>query len=190
MLFLVDFAPLLLFLGGYLYKDLYFAIVVLMVTMPISLAIKYRMTGKLDKMLLWSTVFLFLFGGASLYLRDPKFLFWKPTALYWAMAAAFFISQWVGKKPLVQRFFDVLGELPTDHITDRQIRVINMIWGLFFVAAGIANIVVAYNFSEAFWVQFKVFGLTIITFIFMSAQIYWIVSRVEPETGQDDQEQH
>jgi intracellular septation protein len=186
MLFLVDFAPLLLFLGGYFYKDLYFAIVVLMISMPIGLAIKYKMTGKLDKMLMWSTVFLFVFGGASLYLRDPQFLFWKPTALYWAMALAFFASQWIGEKPLVKRFFDLLGELPTDHITDGQIRRLNLIWGAFFVLVGIANLVVAYNFSENFWVNFKVFGLTALTFVFMSVQIYWIVSKLGPEA--DDQE--
>ena len=189
MLFLVDFAPLVLFLGGYIYKDLYFAIIVLMITMPISLAIKYKMTRKVDKMLLWSTAFLFAFGGVSLYLKDPKFLYWKPTALYWAMAVAFLLSQWVGEKPLVKRFFDLIGELPTQHISEQEIRKINMVWGLFFVVAGLLNIFVAYTFSEAFWVNFKVFGLTAITFVFMSVQIYWIVSRIEPDTEPTDQEQ-
>ena len=111
MLFLVDFAPLALFLAGYLYRDIFFAIIVLMVTMPVSLYLKYRLTGKFDKMLFWSTVFLFVFGGVSLLLRDPQFLYWKPTALYWALAVAFFASQWIGKKPLVQRFFDQKHEL-------------------------------------------------------------------------------
>lgn len=188
MLFFVDFAPLILFLGGYIYKDLYFAIIVLMITMPISLALKYKITGKVDKMLLWSTAFLFLFGGASLYLQDPKFLYWKPTALYWAMAVAFLISQWVGEKPLVQRFFDLIGELPTEHISKQQIRGLNTVWGLFFVVAGLLNIFVAYTFSEPFWVNFKVFGLTAITFVFISAQVYWIVSKVEPGAESTDQE--
>ena len=186
MLFLVEFAPLILFLAGYFYKGLYFAIVVLMITMPISLTIKYRMTGKLDKMLLWSTLFLFLFGGASLYLQNPNFLYWKPTAFYWAMAAAFLLSQWVGSKPLVQRFFDLIGELPTDHISDSQIRNLNLIWSLFFIAMGVLNIVVAYTFSEQFWASFKVFGLTAITLVFISAQVYWIVSKVDH--GTTDQE--
>ena len=182
MLFLIDFAPLVLFLAGYLYKDIFFAILVLMATMPFSLLLKYRMTGKLDRMLMWSTVFLFLFGGASLYLRDAQFLYWKPTALYWAMAVAFIVSQFVGKKPLVQRFFDLIGELPVGHVSDAQMRVLNLLWAGFFVVLGILNIVVAYNFSEDFWVKFKVFGLTALTIVFMSGQIYWIVSRISDET--------
>lgn len=189
MLFLVDFAPLLLFFAGYLYRDIFFAIIVLMVTMPISLTVKYRMTGKIDKMLVWSTVFLFGFGGVSLYLRDANFLYWKPTALYWAMALAFLLSQWLGEKPLIQRFFDLIGELPIEHISDRQIRSLNLIWGLFFIFAGILNIVVAYNFSEKFWVNFKVFGLTALTVVFMTAQVYWIVSQLKDESDARDVEQ-
>ena len=90
MLFLVEFAPLLLFIGVYFTKGMYAAIGVLMLAMPISLALKYKMTGKLDKMLMWSTVFLLLFGGASLYLQDQRFFYWKPTALYWVMAVCVF----------------------------------------------------------------------------------------------------
>ena len=190
MLFLVDFAPLILFFAGYFYKDIFFAIVILMITMPISLAIKYRMTGKLDKMLMWSTAFLFAFGGLSIYLQDAGFLYWKPTALYWAMAAAFLVSQFVGERPLVQRFFGLIGELPIDHVSDAQIRTLNLIWVLFFFGAGVLNILVAYNFSEPVWVNFKVFGLTVITIIFMSVQVYWIVSQIEDDAESSDAEGH
>lgn len=186
MLFFVEFAPLILFLVGYFYKGIYFAIIALMVSMPISLAAKYKLTGKLDKMLMWSTLFLFLFGGASLYLRDPKFLYWKPTALYWAMAAAFLASQWIGEKPLVQRFFGLIGDLPIDQIPQQQIRRLNLIWVLFFVVVGLLNIAVAYTFSEQIWVNFKVFGLTAITMVFMFAQIYWIFTKTSTETETGD----
>lgn len=181
MLFLIDFAPLALFLAGYFYQGLFFAVKVLMVAMPVSLLLKYRITGKLDRMLMWSTILLFIFGGTSLYFQEQKFFYWKPTALYWAMAAAFLISQWVGKKPLVERFFGLIGELPIDHITQRQIRILNLVWVGFFVVVGILNLYVAYNFSEPVWINFKVFGLTVLTLIFMSAQMYWIVSQAGDE---------
>lgn len=189
MLFLVDFAPLALFLAGYLYRDIFFAIVVLMVTMPVSLLLKYRLTGKFDKMLFWSTIFLFAFGGVSLLLRNPQFLYWKPTALYWALAVAFAGSQWIGEKPLVQRFFDLIGDLPTDHIRRDEILRLNAIWAAFFVFAGIMNIVVAYSFSEKIWVNFKVFGLTALTIVFMSVQVYWIVSKIRDHEGDENPEQ-
>ena len=182
MLFLVEFAPLVLFFAGYLYKGIYFAIVILMITMPISLTIKYRVTGKIDKILVWSTVFLFLFGGVSIYLQDPLFIYWKPTAFYWAMALAFLASQWIGDKPLVQRFFGLLGDLPMDHMSPQRIRLLNLVWVAFFALAGLLNVVVAYNFSEEFWVNFKVFGLTALSIVFMFTQIYWILSTANPES--------
>lgn len=181
MLFLVEFAPLVLFLGALAYKDMQFAIGVLMLAMPISLVLKYKMTGKLDKMLMWSTAFLLLFGAVSLYTDDQRFFYWKPTAFYWAMAAAFLISQWVGEKPLVQRLFSLIGDLPMNQISAAQIRRLNLIWVLFFVLAGVLNITVAYSFSEQTWAYFKVFGLTAITVVFMSVQVYWIISKTETQ---------
>ena len=136
MLFLVEFAPLLLFISIYFTKGMYAAIGALMLAMPISLGLKYKMTGKLDKMLMWSTVFLLLFGGASLYLKDQRFFYWKPTALYWVMAVAFLVSQWVGEKPLVQRFFGLIGELPISQISDAQMRRLNLIWVAFSCLSG------------------------------------------------------
>jgi intracellular septation protein A len=61
---LFEFLPLILFLVAYAFKDIYFALAVLMVAMPVGLAIKYISTRKIDRMYLWSTVFLLLAGAA------------------------------------------------------------------------------------------------------------------------------
>ncbi|MDH5501935.1 MAG: septation protein IspZ, partial [Gammaproteobacteria bacterium] len=184
--FLADFLPLILFLGAYLYKDIYFAVIVLMIAMPIGLAVKYLISGKIDRIYLWSTIFLLVMGGATVYLRNPAFLYWKPTAFYWALASAFLLSRWIGEKVLVERFFTVIGKLPTDRISRGQWRSLNLIWVAFFVALGLLNIYVAYNYSEAFWVRFKVFGLMGITLVFMTAQTFWIVSRFDSHKSDTD----
>ncbi|NCF25546.1 MAG: septation protein A [Gammaproteobacteria bacterium] len=175
---LFEFLPLILFLGAYLYKGIYFAIGTLMVAMPIGFVIKYIRTGKVDKMYMWSTIFLLVFGSAALYFRNADFIYWKPTAFYWAVAVAFLISLWVGEKPLVRRFLELSGELPTDKIAPREWQRLNLVWVVFFAAMGIANIYVAYNFSEKFWVNFKVFGLLALTFVFMLAQGLWLVAKL------------
>jgi intracellular septation protein len=179
VLFLADFFPLILFLAAYLYKDIYFAVVTLMVAMPIGLAVKYLKVGKVDRIYLWSTVFLLLFGGATLYLHNPVFLYWKPTAFYWVLALAFLISHWVGEKPLVEKFFSLIGDLKTDQISTSQWRTLNLVWVIFLVAIGFLNIFVAYKFSELAWVRFKVLGLTGLTLVFMTAQSFWIFSKIE-----------
>ncbi|HEY5643749.1 MAG TPA: inner membrane-spanning protein YciB [Woeseiaceae bacterium] len=175
---LFEFLPLILFLGAFLYKDIYFALIVLMVAMPIGLGVKYFRTQKLDKMYFWSTTFLLVAGTLTLYFRNPLFLYWKPTAFYWAVAVAFLCSFWVGEKTLVQRFFGMIGELNLENVTSTQWRRLNIAWIAFFVAAGILNIYVAYNFSEATWVKFKVFGLMALTFVFMIGQTFWLASLI------------
>lgn len=180
---LFELLPLILFLGAYLLSgDIYVALGVLMVAMPIGFVIKYVKTKKVDKMYLWSTVFLIVFGAATFYFRNPQFLYWKPTAFYWVVGVAFLVSTWVGEKPLVKRFFGLTADLPLDQLTRSQWTGLNLVWVAFFAAMGLTNIYVAYNFPEAFWVKFKVFGLMGLTLVFMIGQTFWLVSKMkDPE---------
>ena len=178
---LFEFLPLILFLAAYFYKDIYFALGVLMVAMPVGLAIKYVKTRQLDKMYFWSTVFLLIAGSLTFYFDNPVFVYWKPTAFYWVVALAFVASFWFGDRPLVRRFFDATGDLPTDQLGDREWRMLNLVWTGFFVAMGLLNIYVAYSYPEPVWVKFKVFGLMSITIVFMLAQGYWIITRMRIE---------
>ncbi len=184
-----EFAPLLLFLAAYFYKDIFFALIVLMIAMPIGLFLKYPKTKKLDKMFFWSTVLLYPFGGLSLYFREAEFLFWKPTIFYWIVSGVVLISQFVGEKPLVRRFIDVAGDLPTERLSDNEWRNLNLTWVAFFVAMGGLNIYVAYNFTEQFWVNFKVFGLLAITMVFVFAQVFWIASKINEGEPPESEEQ-
>jgi intracellular septation protein len=188
MQILFEFLPLILFLGAYLYKGIYFAIGTLMIAMPIGFVVKYLRTRKVDKMYMWSTVFLLVFGGAALYFRNADFIYWKPTAFYWVVAIAFLLSMWIGEKPLVRRFLEMGGELPTDRIQPADWGRLNLVWVVFFAVLGVANIYVAYNFSEEFWVNFKVFGLLALTFIFMLAQGLWLATKLGDDAAADSGE--
>ena len=182
---LFEFFPLLLFLGALFFKDIYAAVVVLMVAMPIGLAVKAIRTGSLDKMYFWSTVFALFFGALTLYFRNPYFTYWKPTAFYWAVAIAFLASTWVGEKPLAQRFFGLVEGLNLEKVSKTQWTRLNYVWVLFFAVAGILNIYVAYNYSEKTWGTFKVFGLMALTFVFMLAQTLWIANIIGEDHDED-----
>jgi len=182
---LFEFLPLILFLGAFFYKGIYFALVVLMIAMPIGLFVKYIRTRIFDKMYFSSTVFLLIAGGLTLYFRNPLFLYWKPTVFYWVVAIAFLGSQFIGETTLVQRFFGLVDGLSLEKISSAQWKKLNVVWVLFFVGAGILNIYVAYNFEQATWVKFKVFGLMALTFVFMLAQTMWIASLI----GDDEHEE-
>ena len=183
MQLLVDFLPLLLFLGTYLKTgDIYTALPVLMVAMPIAFLIKWALTKKIDKMLLGSTILLLVMGAATLVLKNPSFLYWKPTVFYWAAAIVFLGSQFIGETVVVKRLFGTIGDMPKEQWTK-----LNLAWVLFWALSGLLNLYVAFNFSEEFWVKFKVFGFTAITFVFILLQMAWLYRVMDLKDPQEQE---
>jgi intracellular septation protein len=165
----IDYLPILAFFGAYFYEDIYFATAVLMFVMPVVLGAQWLLTRELNKIYAASTALVIVLGGATLALHDPLFLFWKPTVLNWAIALVFLGSQFIGKKPIVQRMMESAAEL-----TASQWRRLNQIWVAFFIIVGALNLYVAYSFSEATWVKFKLFGMLGLTLVFVIIQTIWL----------------
>jgi intracellular septation protein len=184
-----EFLPLILFFGAFMYKGIYAAIAVLMVAMPIGLVVKYIRTQKLDKMYFWSTLLLLVGGGLTLYFQNPLFIYWKPTVFYWAVAVAFLGSQFLADIPFAQKFFGLVDGLSLEKISAGQWNKLNLMWVAFFAGAGVMNIYVAYNFEQATWVKFKVFGLTALTFVFMLGQALWIANLIGDDEADELEEQ-
>lgn len=180
----VDYIPIIFFIAAYFFKDIYFATAVLMATMPVILVLQWLITKKVNRIYLASTGLVLLLGGATLFFHNPTFLYWKPTVLNWVIACIFLGSQWVGEKPIVQRMMGHAAELDT-----AQWRILNQMWVVFFVFSGAVNLYVAYNFSEAFWVKFKLFGMLGLTLVFVVLQSIWLASAMKnPDTLPDDAE--
>ncbi len=169
MQLLVDYIPLVVFILAYFYQDIFFATGMLMVAMPVVLVLQWLMTKKINKIYTASTVLVLVLGSATLAFRNPTFLYWKPTVLNWLIAIVFLGSQWIGDKTVVQRMLENAAELSAD----QWVRL-NQIWVVFFGIVGGINIYVAYNFSEAFWVKFKLFGMLGLTLIFVIIQSVWL----------------
>jgi len=170
----IDYLPILVFFGAYFFKDIYFATAVLMGVMPIIMIVQWLMTRKLNKIYAASTALVLVLGTATLLLRNPQFLYWKPTVLNWAIAVAFFGSQYIGPKPFVQRMLESAAELHAD-----QWRRLNQIWVIFFVIVGCINLYVAFNFSEPTWVKFKLFGMLGLTLAFVIVQTIWLTAAMK-----------
>ena len=124
-------------------------------------------------MLLASAALIFVLGGVSLVLDNPIFFKWKPTGLYWLFAVVFLGSQFIGEKPLVRRMMNAVAE-DEFNLPERVWKQLNLAWAVYFVLSGTANIIVAYRFEEAVWVNFKLFGLLGITLVFLILQSLWL----------------
>lgn len=176
MQMLLEFLPIAAFVITYkFFGGIYVATKVLMVGMPLSLAILWLRDRKMPTMYTISTLLVLAFGAATLLLRNPRFLQWKPTVLYWLGAVAFLVSAFVGQKPLAQRFLQhLVGDA---EMTRGEWLKLNAAWVVFCLVTGAANLIVAFNAPESLWVDFKLWGLMGMSILFMAGQMYWLHAR-------------
>jgi intracellular septation protein len=186
MQLLLDFLPIVLFFTAYVVtKDLLVAVAVLMVVAPLAFAVQWFVSRKINKMSAASTALVVLLGGATLISGDSVFIFWKPTVLYWAVAIAFLVSQYVGDKPFIQRMMEAASkdaDEPVQLPRNKWVQL-NLMWVVFFVFAGGLNIYVAYNYAEETWVNFKLFGLLGLTVVFIVAQSIWLAQHMKQDAS-------
>ena len=168
---IIDFLPIVAFFGVYLVADIYTATIALMAAAALQIAIfklkSWSIAGQMW-VVFWGAV---VFGAMTLAFRDPLFIQWKPTIVYWIMAVVIVGSRFVGKGDHVQR---ALGKVLT--LPDRAWRTLAWSWSLAMVAAGVANLYVAYQFSETAWVTYKFISafalpvlLTLLSVVYLSA---------------------
>lgn len=131
---------------------------------------------KVDNMLWISLAIIVVMGGATLILRDPTFIKWKPTVLYWAFALVLLVSAVFLKKNLIRTMMEEQLDLP-EPIWTR----LNLSWVGFFIFMGIVNLYVAYHFSESNWVTFKLFGGIGLMILFVGAQVLMLSRFMESE---------
>ena len=122
-------------------------------------------TRNFEKMHLISLGLIAFFGGITILLGDPLYIKWKTTILEWVFALVFIGSQYIGKKNLVERMMGHVMVAP-----DNVWKKLNFAWAGFFTTMGFLNLYVIYNFSNEFWVNFKLFGMLGMTIIFVIAQ--------------------
>lgn len=165
MKILLDYLPIILFVIAYYLRDIYFATVVLIIALFAQVALLWGMTRRVPKMQLTAAVLALVLGGITLLLHDPLFIKVKPTVLYALFAAILFGSQFIGDKPLIQRLLQ-----SNLHLPDPVWRKVNLMWVGFFVFCGVLNLYVAFEYAEATWVNFKLFGMLGLTFAFVLLQ--------------------
>lgn len=136
-------------------------------------------TGKVETMHLVTLALVVLMGGATVILQDKTFIQWKPTVVNWLFAVAFFGSQFIGNKTILERMMGQNLTLPANAWKN-----LNYAWVAFFAFSGVANLYVAYNFSEDFWVNFKLFGLLGLTILFIIAQSFYLYRFMTPEDAE------
>ena len=133
-------------------------------------------TGKIEKMQLVTLLLVVLLGGMTVMLQNKAFIQWKPTIVNWLFAAAFLGSQIFTQKSLIERMMSGNLSLPADIWIK-----LNYAWVSFFLFSGVLNLIVAYQFSEEAWVNFKLFGLLGLTLVFIVMQTIYLHKYIKQE---------
>ena len=176
----VDFLPIIVFFVTYQFAGMYAATGAIIVAMGVQIGYQWLRDRTVNKMLLTSGALVAVFGGITLLLQNPIFIQWKPTVVNWLFAAVFLGSRYIGRKTLTER---VMGQaIELDTVMWRQL---NLMWVGNFAFLGAANLYVVYNFDEATWVNFKLFGMLGLTLIMVVIQVAWIAART---SGQQQEE--
>ena len=160
--FLFDLFPIILFFIAFKVYDIFIATAVAIVATLLQIIYVYLRDKKVEKVLLFNGVMITFLGGLTILLQDKMFIMWKPSVLYWCFALILLFSNVFLRKNLVQMALDKQVELKS-----KFWNVINWYTSIFFVLLGFINLYVAYNFSEDTWVNFKLFGITGLLFIYM-----------------------
>lgn len=172
MQLLFDFLPVIAFFVAYKLADIYVATGVMIVAVVAQTTIQWIRHRKVSSMALISGGLVLVFGSLTLIVHDKAFIQWKVTVVNWLFAAGFLASQYFGERTLIERMMGESVQLERD-----LWRKLNVAWALFFLLLGTVNLYVARNFSEAIWVDFKLFGVIGLTLVFALGQGLWLASK-------------
>jgi intracellular septation protein len=180
---LIDFFPILLFFGAYKFYDIYTATGVLMAATVVQMAIIYAMDRKLQAMHKITLVMVLGFGALTLGLHDDRFIKWKPTVLYAAMAVGLAWALWGMRKNVLQTLLGSQLELPAGVWTR-----LNFAWVLYCSFMAALNAFVVLNFSTEAWVNFKLWGY-VLPLAFIIGQGIYIAPHLKGNDTPHDTEQ-
>lgn len=145
----------------------------------LQIAIMKVLRMKIDTMLWVSLVIVLGLGALTVYFHSPTFIKWKPTAIYWVMAAGLFISDIVLKRYMLRKMMSASDIQAPEAVW----RNLSWAWIAFLAGMGVLNLYVAFNFSESTWVNFKLWGSLGLMLVFTLAQGVYLSRHMAPLEG-------
>ena len=166
--FATDFGPLLIFFIIYFKSEnnLKIAIPPFIIATLIALLVVYFLEKRIPIVPLTSGILITFFGGLTLYFDNKIFFYMKPTIINLLFAGVLFFGKYFTQKPLLKKIFQNALDLE-----DEGWKKLNYRWIVFFLFVAMLNEIVWRTQTELFWVNFKVWGLLPISFLFAASQV-------------------
>jgi len=174
----LEFVPLIAFFVSYYYypnsrelvgeelsvEKIIFATKVFVPTLIISSILSYLILKTISKMTIITAVVVIIFGFLTVWFRNPVFIKMKPTIIYVSFSLILTIGL-LRKKSFLQ---SLMGSAL--NMEDKGWLILTKRVTIFFIILAVLNEVVWRYFGQDQWVNFKTFGLPIMTLFFFAFQ--------------------
>ena len=168
--FFFDLIPLVAFFAVYYFtKNIFYATALCIIATWLQVLLCKLKYKKIHNNTWLSAILITIFGGLTIIFHNKTFVMIKPTVLFAIIGVSMIVAQYAGKnglKLLLEKEFQA---------SDKLWSILNISWGLYFIFLGILNLFVAFNFNEATWVKFKVFGSSMLTIIYLIVTMLIII---------------
>ena len=161
---LIDIGPLAVFFIFYTRSGLKASILPFMLATVIAVLFSYILEKKIPIMPTVGAAIVLLFGGLTIYFDNDVFFKMKPTIINVLFAVILYGGILINK-PLLKYLLGAALKLE-----EAGWKILTQRWIGFFIALAVLNEIVWRTQSTDIWVNFKVFGILPITFIFTMTQ--------------------
>ena len=161
---LIDIGPLAVFFIFYTRSGLQASILPFMIATVIAVLFSYILEKKIPIMPTVGAGIVLLFGGLTIYFDNDIFFKMKPTIINVLFAVILYGGILINK-PLLKYLLGAALKLE-----EAGWKILTQRWIGFFIALAVLNEIVWRTQSTDVWVNFKVFGILPITFIFTMTQ--------------------
>ncbi|MEM9678190.1 MAG: septation protein A, partial [Pseudomonadota bacterium] len=146
-------------------KPIFLGTLVLMILTPLSIAVSWFITRTVPAMPVVTLVIVMVFGAIAIYTQDAFYKKVQPTIVNLLFSSLLLGGLLFGKSVL-RMVMDTAFDLDDEGWAKLTWR-----WGVFFLFMAGVNEVVWRNFSEEFWVSFKLWGMSGLTMAFVISQM-------------------
>ena len=143
----------------------------------LQVLLEKMVNGEIPDFLFGSWCLLIPLGSMTLFFRDPLFLQWKFSVVYWLFGLILIVSRFLGKKDILKSMLSLAGP-QLKNVEDIVWKRANYCMAFGLILLGFLNLYVIRMEDMDLWINFKFYGATIYNFLLLAIVGYYIFSNV------------
>ena len=148
----------------------------------LQVLLEKMVNGEIPDFLFGSWCLLIPLGSMTLFFRDPLFLQWKFSVVYWLFGLILIVSRFMGKKDILKSMLSLAGP-QLKNVEDIVWKRANYCMAFGLILLGFLNLYVIRMEDMDLWINFKFYGATIYNFLLLAIVGYYIFSNAPEENS-------